>query len=57
MKTSMNLPKYTVEQISEIMDRVATLRTRWLRHVEAQLASQQSRLVLEDYRLSAEAAE
>ena len=57
MKTSMNLPKYTVEQISEIMDRVTTLRTSWLRHVEAQLASQQSRQVPEDYKLSAEAAE
>jgi hypothetical protein len=53
----MNLPKYTVEQISEIMDRVTTLRTSWLCHVEAQLASQQSRQVPEDYKLSAEAAE
>jgi hypothetical protein len=57
MKTSMNLPKYTAEQISEIMDRVTTLRTLWLRHVEALLASQQSRPVLDDYKLSAEPAE
>jgi hypothetical protein len=57
MKTSMNLPKYTAEQISEIIDRITTLRLRWLRQVEAQLASRQSRPVLDDYQLSGEPAE
>ena len=57
MKTSMNLPKYTAEQISEIIDRITTLRMGWLRQVENQLASQQSRPVLDDYQLSGEAAE
>jgi hypothetical protein len=57
MKTSMTLPKYTAEQISEIIDRMATLRMRWLRQVENQLASQQSRPILDDYRLSGEPAE
>ena len=57
MKTSMNMPKYTAEQIIEIIDRITTLRMGWLRQVEAQLASQQSRLVLDDYKLSGEPAE
>jgi hypothetical protein len=55
MKTS--LPKYTAEQISEIIDRMTILRMRWLRQVENQLASQQSRPILDDYRLSGEPAE
>jgi hypothetical protein len=57
MKTSTNLPKYTAEQISEIIDRITTLRSRWLRQVEAQLASRQSRPVLDDYQLGGEPAE
>jgi hypothetical protein len=57
MKTSTNLPKYTAEQISEIIARISTLRMGWLRQVEAQLASQQSRPVLDDYQLSGEPAE
>ncbi|HWX84539.1 MAG TPA: hypothetical protein VNZ48_13145 [Xanthobacteraceae bacterium] len=50
-------PKYTAEQISEIIDRITTLRMGWLRQVATQLASQQSRPVLDDYQLSGEAAE
>jgi hypothetical protein len=57
MKTSMNVPKYTAEQISEIIDRITTLRMRWLRQVEVQLASRQSRPILDDYQLSGEPAE
>jgi hypothetical protein len=57
MKTSMNPPKYTAEQISEIIARITTLRMGWLRQVETQLASQQSRPVLDDYQLSGEPAE
>jgi hypothetical protein len=57
MKTAMNLPKYTAEQISEIVARIITLRMGWLRQVEAQLASRQSRRVLDDYPLSGEPAE
>jgi hypothetical protein len=53
----MNLPKYTAEQIREITDRITTLRMRWLRHVETQLESQQSRPVLDHYKLSGEPAE
>jgi hypothetical protein len=36
----MKPPKYTTEQIDEIIDRIIALRTRWLRVVETQLASQ-----------------
>jgi hypothetical protein len=57
MKTSMNLPKYTAEQISEIIARITTLRMGWLRQVETQLASQQSRPLVDDYQLSGEPAE
>jgi len=57
MKTSMTLPKYTAEQISEIIDRITTLRIRWLRQVKNQLASRQTRRVLDDYQLSGEPAE
>jgi hypothetical protein len=57
MKTAMDLPKYTAEQISEIVARITTLRMGWLRQVEAQLASRQSRRVLDDYQLSGEPAE
>jgi hypothetical protein len=53
----MNLPKYTAEQISEIIDRITTLRMRWLRQVEAQLASRQHHTIPDDYQLSSEPAE
>ena len=56
-KTDQLWPKYTAEQISEIIDRITTLRMGWLRQVEAQLASRQSRPVLDDYQLSGEPAE
>jgi hypothetical protein len=52
----MNLPKYTAEQISEIIDRITTLRVRWTRHVETQLASQESAPALDDYKFGAEPA-
>jgi hypothetical protein len=35
-------PKYTAEQIDEIIGRIADLRKRWLALVETQLASRQS---------------
>jgi hypothetical protein len=56
-KTDQFWPKYTAEQISEIIDRIITLRMGWLRQVDAQLASRQSRPVLDDYQLSGEPAE
>jgi hypothetical protein len=34
VKAPKKPPKYTAEQISEITDRVAALRLRWLRFVE-----------------------
>jgi hypothetical protein len=34
--------KYSAEQIEEIIGRILTLRTNWLRVVEARLASRQS---------------
>jgi hypothetical protein len=57
MKTAKTLEKYTAKNIDEITDRIIALRVRWLRHVETQLASQQSRPVLDRYKLSTEAAE
>jgi len=65
METSNGLQKYTVKHISEITDRITALRMRWLRHVETQLASQQSRpapapapaRVLDHYEFGTEAAE
>jgi hypothetical protein len=56
-KTDQLWPKYTAEQISEIIDRIATLRMGWIRQVKTQLASQQSRPVLDDYPLGGEPAE
>ena len=53
----MNVPKYTAEQISEIIDRINTLRVRWIRHVETQLASPESRPVLDDFKFGAEPAD
>ena len=57
MKTPKTLENYTAEHVDEITDRIIALRVRWLRHVETQLASQQSRAVLDHYKLSTEAAE
>jgi len=57
MKTAKTPEKYTAKPVDEIIDRIVALRVRWLRHVETQLASQQSRPVLDHYKLSAEAAE
>ena len=59
MKTPKTLEKYTAKHINEITDRIIALRVRWLRHVETQLASQQSRpnAALDHYKLSAQAAE
>jgi len=56
-KPDLLWPKYTAEQIREIVDRMATLRMGWIRQVKIQLASQQSRPVLDDYRLSGDPAE
>ncbi len=64
MKPPKKPEKYTVKHINEITDRMTALRMRWLRHVETQLASQQSRPAaaaaapaLDHYKLSTEAAE
>jgi hypothetical protein len=57
MEAAKTLPKYTAEEIKEITDRIVTLRMRWLRQVETQLASQQSRAAVDPYELSAVAAE
>jgi hypothetical protein len=57
MKTPKTLEKYTAKHIAEITDRIVALRARWLRHVETQIASQQSRAVLDRYKLRTEAAE
>jgi len=57
MKTPKTPEKYTAKHIDEITDRIVALRVRWLRHVETQLASQQSRPVLDHYKLRTEAAE
>ena len=56
-ENAKTLEKYTAKHIDEITDRIIALRVRWLRHVETQLASQQSRPVLDHYKLSTEAAE
>jgi hypothetical protein len=57
MKTAKTLEKYTAKNIDEITDRIMALRVSWLRHVETQLASQQSHPVRDHYKLSTEAAE
>jgi hypothetical protein len=57
MEAPEKLEKYTAKHVSEIVDRIAALRMRWLRHVETQLVSQQSRSALDRYKLSSEAAE
>jgi hypothetical protein len=56
-KSDQFWPKYTAEQVSEIIDRMTTLRMSWIRRVETQLALQQSRPVPHDYQLSGEPAE
>jgi hypothetical protein len=47
MTTAREQPKYSAEQIDEIINRIAALRARWLRHVETQLASQQSHVAFD----------
>jgi len=41
MNATSKPAKYTTEQVKEIIDRIVTLRTRWLCVVETQLASRQ----------------
>jgi hypothetical protein len=57
MKTPKTAEKYSGKHVDEITDRIVALRVRWLRHVATQLASQQSRPVLDPYKLGTEAAE
>ena len=57
MTTAIEQPKYSAEQIDEILNRIAALRVRWLRHVETELASQQSRVAFGDYAPALEPAE
>jgi hypothetical protein len=57
MEPAKILEKYTAKHIDEITDRIIALRVRWLRHVKTELASQQSRPVLDHYELSTDAAE
>ena len=57
MTTAVEQPKYSAEQIDEILDRIAALRVRWLRHVETELASQRSHVAFNDYAPALEAAE
>jgi len=59
MELPKKLEKYTAKHINELVDRMTALRMRWLRHVETQLASQQSRPTpaLDHYKLSTQAAE
>lgn len=57
MELPKKLEKYTAKHVNELVDRMTALRTRWLRHVETQLASQESSPVLDDYKLSVEPAE
>jgi hypothetical protein len=46
MNTPTKPPKYTAEEVRQITGRILILRTRWLRAVETQLASQQSRIAI-----------
>jgi hypothetical protein len=57
MEPAKILEKYTAKHIDEITDRIIALRVRWLRHVETELASQQSRPALDRYEFSTDAAE
>jgi hypothetical protein len=49
MTTPNEQSKYSPEQIDEIINRIAALRMRWLRHVETELASQQSHVALNHF--------
>jgi DNA-binding NarL/FixJ family response regulator len=40
---SMKAPRYTPQEVKELVDRMTTLRTRWLRDVETKLAPRKSR--------------
>jgi hypothetical protein len=44
MNTPTKPPKYTSQQIEEIIDRIMDLRMRWLRGVRVQLRIQEGRL-------------
>jgi hypothetical protein len=59
MELPKKLEKYTAKHVNVLVDRMTALRMRWLRHVETQLASQQSRNApaLDHYKLSGGAAE
>jgi len=57
MTTATEQPKYSAEQVDAILNRIAALRVRWLRHVETELASQQSRVAFNDYVPGLEPAE
>ena len=59
MELPKKLEKYTAKHVNDLVDRMTALRMSWLRHVETQLASQQSRHTpaLDRYKLSGEAAE
>jgi hypothetical protein len=46
MNTPTKPPKYTAQEVRQITGRILILRTRWLRAVETQLASQQSRIAI-----------
>ena len=42
MNTPIKPPRYSADQIKEIIDRILTLRMRWLAVVETQLASRKT---------------
>jgi hypothetical protein len=50
----MKPPKYTTEQIDEIVDRMIALRMRWLSVVESRLALRQKRSPLGRAKLAAQ---
>jgi DNA-binding NarL/FixJ family response regulator len=39
----MKPPRYTPKEVKELVDRMTTLRTRWIRDVETKLATRKSR--------------
>ena len=58
MEAPEKLEKYTAKHVSEIMDRIAALRMRWLRHVRDSTRIAAKPLAPCDrYKLSSEAAE
>jgi hypothetical protein len=57
MTAAIEQPKYSAEQIDEIINRITALRMRWLHHVEAELASQQSHVAFDRYAPDLEPAE